>query len=385
MARRSAPSTNERLAVLSEGKSRKSADVYRSHLDAWWRWCSRNGRRPWPADAEDARAYVEELSSDGLRSTTLHQRIITVLGGAHRRAGLDDPSAKKIVRDAMSRAGAAPPGRRVHRGLARHFEQVLAATPDERERALLAVLHAGRLTYDELAALTWGDVERLPDGGGLVRLRWTGETFPIEAWTLSVLDASRRGSLGRAAPLFHDGDQPLSASAISRIVVGALRAAGVYEPRRRRSRRQEWSSDWLAPQAEPRRSTDPEYLREWMIERGWTTASLSVLLGLSPARLDRWSRGIGRPPPHLRAALIMIGTAEGTGAPGPPPAPEPVAVGTWMREGGWNDSGLAAALGVSERTIAYWRAGVVSTPPYLFLAIRGAEAGTRRSLRHLPG
>ena len=381
------PQYEQALALLCEGKSRRTADAYESHLRAWWRWCNLNERRSWPADPEDVRAYAEELSSSGLRPLTVRQKIITALGGAHRRAGLPDPSAEKIVRDSLPEVATDSLGRRkAHRDLARHFEQVLAAVPDEMERALLAVLHAGRLTYDELAALRWGDVKRLPGGSGLIRLRWTGETVPIEARTLSALGGERQWRLGRAAPLFHRGARPLSVLEISGIVIRALQAAGVHEPRRRRGRQhgqRGGGSDQLVPQADPRRSIDPEYLQEWMLERGWTAESLSVVLGVSPARLDRWARGIARPPRHLRAALIMIGTAEGADAAGPPPAPTPEAVRAWMDQGGWNDRGLAAALGAARRTIGNWRTGAAPAPPYLRQAISGAEAGTRRRFRYL--
>ena len=70
---------------------------YRYNLRAWWRWCARNDRRPWPASPDDVAAYVTELLDGGAGLGNARLQISMVLGGAHRRAGLPDPSAGDAV------------------------------------------------------------------------------------------------------------------------------------------------------------------------------------------------------------------------------------------------------------------------------------------------
>ena len=79
------------------GLSQITLAAYRSRLRVWWRWCARNDRRPWPAAPDDVAAYAAELLAGGARLGYARQRIATVLGGAHRRAGLPDPSAGDAV------------------------------------------------------------------------------------------------------------------------------------------------------------------------------------------------------------------------------------------------------------------------------------------------
>ena len=109
-----------------------------------------------------------------------------------------------------------------------------------------------------------------------------------------------------------------------------------------------------------------------------------MVLGVSPAQLERWRRGRNTSPVHLRRALTMVGTAgEYTGRALTPPEPTPDAIRAWMAAGGRNDRGLAAALRVSVATIANWRAGRTPGPRYLLLAIDGAEMGTEVPHRDL--
>ena len=85
------------LAPLAD-LSPSTLSNYRSNLRGWWRWCEAGGRRPWPARPDDVAAYVAELLGGGMHLTYARHRITTVLGGAHRRAGLPDPAAGAAVR-----------------------------------------------------------------------------------------------------------------------------------------------------------------------------------------------------------------------------------------------------------------------------------------------
>ena len=381
----------ERVAgMLDAGVRPETARIYRSHLGTWWRWCEENGRRPWPASPEDVAAYLSELVEQGVRPRTLRQKIRTVLRRVHILAGRDDPTESPIVLDLLSAAKDVRYERRPRSLLAGDFEQLLAALPDtqrgRRDAALLAVLRDARLTNDELSALIWGDVTRLPDGGGQLGINWTGEELHIEARTIALLEAIR-GDEPDTSLIFGVGrrsSKPLSGQLISGILRRAARAAGVYKSSRKVRESGRWPPPSSEPQVQPRGRTAPDYLRDWMAERGWTPDSLAVVLGVSPARIERWQRGSNSPPFHLRRALTVIGIAgEQAGTAYPPREPTATAVAERMRRGGWNDGGLAAALGVSEQTIANWRTGRTTGPRYLMLSIRGAEAGTAPAKRQL--
>ena len=176
----------------------------------------------------------------------------------------------------------------------------------------------------------------------------------------------------------------ISGQTISQVLYRAAQAAGVPTSGTRTRRSPARYYPRWGRQTKPRETTAPAYLREWMAERGWTPDSLSVVLGVSPAQLERWRRGVNTPPFHLRRALTMVGAAGAySGTARPPPEPTEAALRERMAAGGWNDRGLAAALGVSVHTIANWRTGRTTGPRYLLLAIDGAEAGTEAAGRDL--
>ena len=99
------------LAFFDDVSARTRA-VYRSSLRGWWRWCAGAGRTPWPAQPDDVAAYVAELLDSGTRFLGVRLRVWTMLGGAHRRAGLPDPTASPAVQallwpgDSPTRVGA---------------------------------------------------------------------------------------------------------------------------------------------------------------------------------------------------------------------------------------------------------------------------------------
>ena len=81
--------------------SRSTLENYRTCLRAWWRWCADNHRRPWPAWPGDVAVYSTALLAEGVRLGYARHRIASVLGVAHRRAGLPDPTATEAVRSLL--------------------------------------------------------------------------------------------------------------------------------------------------------------------------------------------------------------------------------------------------------------------------------------------
>ena len=64
----------------------------RGGLRAWWRWCAREDKQPWPARSDDLAAYAAELIDVGASPPKVYTLLRRVLGQAHRLAGLPDPS-----------------------------------------------------------------------------------------------------------------------------------------------------------------------------------------------------------------------------------------------------------------------------------------------------
>ena len=117
-------------AVLSafEGVSASTHETYRVLLRAWWRWCAREDRQPWPARPEDVAAYAAEVMADERHTgpTRVRRRPIAAIGRAHRLAGLPDPTTTEEVRRLL--------------GVTHYAIEYAAGLPDEDEHAIDAVV-----------------------------------------------------------------------------------------------------------------------------------------------------------------------------------------------------------------------------------------------------
>ena len=113
-----------------EDVSARSRKGYRVLLRAWWRWCRRENRQPWPARPEDVAMYAAEVMADERLSgpTRVRRRRVAALGRAHRVAGLPDPTTTEDVRRLL--------------GVTRYAVEYAAELPDEEEHAIDAALFA---------------------------------------------------------------------------------------------------------------------------------------------------------------------------------------------------------------------------------------------------
>ena len=174
----------------------------RSSLRGWWRWCAAAGRTPWPAQPDDVAAYVAELLDSGARLLGVRRRVWTMLGGAHRRAGLPDPAAAPAVQMRLWPGGS--PSKRSR-----------LSAPEEAEIDVAAAF------FDDMSASTQGFYRRSLHGwwrwcAGGGSTPWPAQPDDVAAYVAELLDSG--ASLRNVRPR------------IAGALGGAHRRAGLADP-----------------------------------------------------------------------------------------------------------------------------------------------------------
>ena len=200
-----------------------SPHTHRTYAGAWNRfgeWTSARGLSSLPAEPATLLLHLQDLAGKGKAASTI-RTAASAVSAAHRAAGFrggENPSAHEdvkaflrgIEREAppQRQAAAMMPGvisairataRIPRRGRGGRMET--PATADARARvdvALALTLRDGGLRVSEAAALTWGDVERWPDGSGRLIIRRSksdqegrGAVVAVTRASLRALDAIR--------------------------------------------------------------------------------------------------------------------------------------------------------------------------------------------------
>lgn len=161
----------DRVADLQRSsKAANTMRAYESDLRQFRAWCLEHGRAEFPATPDTVAAYVADHA--GLWKVSTLTRRVAAISTAHRLAGVANPCATATVSATLSglrRANRKP--RRQAAGLLRadmltlldhlHRDTTLAGW---RDRGLVLVGWCAGLRRSELGALTWGQVERDPDG-----------------------------------------------------------------------------------------------------------------------------------------------------------------------------------------------------------------------------
>jgi integrase len=144
--------------------------AYQSDLRTFTTWCSEQGVTPLPADPGTVGAYLAWLVSTGRKVTTVRRHLASI-SKAHQLAGVANPAQHEVVRGVMGglqRQHGRTPDRATPL-LATDVRRLLAGIVGDdaaavRDRALVLVGWHGALRRQELANLTWGDVQQRPDG-----------------------------------------------------------------------------------------------------------------------------------------------------------------------------------------------------------------------------
>ena len=350
-------------------------------MAAWWRWCAERGLTPWPATPQDLTDYTNELTSLGLSPMSIQQRVRSVVGLAHERAGLENPARAIEVRRALMRSrngrGATDPWLRED---GTDFERRLTTLADganrDRDVALLSLLRDARIEGCDLRALRWEDVTPSADGSGVLDLRHLGEHAELSARTMQRLAMSRNGARNND-PLFVNREhKPLSVIAVGRIVRSLAQPA-----RDPAHATQPPVPQTPAPQL--RRNAARRLLRLRIERDGWATNDLATALRIRHVLLRRWLSGSSTAPAYVGLALVSIDEQL--------PLTGPVAVSAeqlqrWISARQWTLASTARALGVSPSTVSMWLRGKVRLPTCLRLALNTIErrASERQSARSGP-
>lgn len=156
----------------------RSANTHRAYKAAWadfCDWCNWRGVSARPASASAVADYLTGLAESGLKVSTMSVRLAAI-AGAHRVAGLPDPTDDEAVRLLMKgirrKLGVAPAQKAP--ALRDDIRRMVGALKMDlfgvRDRALLLVGFAGAFRRSELVSLDVSDL-RFTDDGAVLTLR----------------------------------------------------------------------------------------------------------------------------------------------------------------------------------------------------------------------
>lgn len=155
--------------LIQSSKAENTLRAYASDLACFTRWCDSKGRQVLPASPETVAAYVADHA--GVWKVSTLCRRVAAISEAHKLAELVNPCAHVVVTETLSGLRRQNTRNREQAAglLAGDLMKILQAITgtelaDYRDKALLLVGWCAALRRSELAGLTWGQVERDPDG-----------------------------------------------------------------------------------------------------------------------------------------------------------------------------------------------------------------------------
>ncbi len=161
--------------LLGRAKAPATRRAYAAGLAAFDAWCESHDLTAHPAQPETVALFIQAEADAGRTVSTIRQRLAAI-GWRHEAAGLDSPTARLGVREAMKAIRrelgvkpkqAAPATAERVLAMASHSPDTLAGL---RDRALLLFGFATAMRRSELAGLDVSDLEDA-DHGLLVNLR----------------------------------------------------------------------------------------------------------------------------------------------------------------------------------------------------------------------
>ena len=208
----------DRLAISGFDRKRTGAS-YASQWNRFVAWCEASGRSSLPASPEDVAAYLNDKWESGAKPSTL-KVVAAAITRNHKEAGLDVSVQQGVARavldeltqdDSPGAIRALPldldcylairkTAYEPRSGRGGHVERVSnARRRGALDVAMIGLMRDARLRVSEAAALTWGDLERVPGGSGRVHIGDTGYRV-VSADTMRLLSSVRRGT-GDGEPL----------------------------------------------------------------------------------------------------------------------------------------------------------------------------------------
>jgi integrase len=195
---------------------------YRSQWRGFVTWATNRRTPPLPAQPEQVAAYLAERfeqhghkpatlrvaaaaiayvhSSCGLPNPCSHPDVKRTLRGATRVAGKAQKQAKGLTADALD-AIEATACRRRHGKNGRRESAHTAARRGSVDIALVRLMRDALLRVSECAALTWSDIDTVPDGSGRLLIRRSktdpdgeGAVLFVSPQTMTALASIRNGA-----------------------------------------------------------------------------------------------------------------------------------------------------------------------------------------------
>ena len=243
------PRAGQLADVLDARRAPATRHAYAKQWRIFERWCSANSVQPLPAEPAHVAAYISDRLAEGAAVNTIRVDR-SAIRDAHLAAGLDDPTAHQLARDAMAgalRLRAAEPPKQASALTAAAFAAIAATAEIPRrgrggrlesaesarrraafDLAMIATARDGMLRCSELRALRWSDVERAEDGSGRITIR-TSKTDQQGEGAVAYLS---RDTLRRLEEIRGDADDQalifnLSVMTIHRRIGAAAAAAGL--------------------------------------------------------------------------------------------------------------------------------------------------------------
>jgi site-specific recombinase XerD len=246
-----APISDRVRGYIGNSRADNTQDAYRRDWQHFSGWCEGHGLAALPAAPQTVADYLADLA-EVCKPSTLQRRLSSI-AFAHRCANLDSPTHSELVRSTargIRRVNGVAPDRKKPVRVA-DLRRACAEQPETlqglRDRALLLAGYAGAFRRSELAALTVGDVEFVPqgfrvtvrrsktdqDGAGMVKAIGYGvneQTCPVralQAWLAAA--AITEGPIFR--PMNHERVLPqrITGKGIALVVKRMARELGLPE------------------------------------------------------------------------------------------------------------------------------------------------------------
>jgi len=229
------PEHMERIAAAAaEVLSANTRRAYATAWRAWVAWCAAEGVEPMPAQPILVAAYLAEREhgSRGAPSPAVHPGVRRVLRGIARRQaseGRTPQQAAALTTEALAAIRATAHRPRTGPG-GRTESAERARRRGDMDVAIVTVMRDAMLRRSEAAALTWSDVECLPDGTGRLTVRRSkadqagvGAELFLGQDATAALERIRPESPAPKSPVFGG----LGGRAIADRIRKAARAAGL--------------------------------------------------------------------------------------------------------------------------------------------------------------
>ena len=159
-------SVTPKSLVALFGATETTTRIYEAALAAWWAWCERRRRTPWPANPADLAEYVRYLRPR-YSEVVVRQHVGTVIGRAHQHVGWPNPAQAEEVRQALATLRRSAVRTRDPRLPDEGLAGIRLASNRQlvHDTALLETMWGARLTCAEAADVRWSDIQGRPNDG----------------------------------------------------------------------------------------------------------------------------------------------------------------------------------------------------------------------------